>query len=474
MKVYIHTFGCQMNVRDSEAVHALLLANGYEVVASEIDADVMIVNTCSVRDKAEQKALGKLRCMVSSKQDHPLRIVGAIGCMAEHDNEDLFRRVKGLDFAIGPRRLASLPSVITALHTGKSRADNNDSCKQELPPQGIHGHTNKGISAFVTVVEGCSRGCAYCVVPKARGPERSRTVNHILEEIDSLVDAGIKEVTLLGQSVGSYGRDSDVGLDQFSSPLSLKEPFPRLLERVASTPDLPRVRFTSSHPSGITEELIRVMKNRPTVCEHVHLPLQSGSDRILKMMRRGYDASEYRDAARRLQSAIPGIAITTDIIIGFPTETDADFNATRSLMQDIQFDNSYIFKYSPRPHTDAALSPDDVPQDVKRNRHRILLEDQDLTGLEINKKLIGHEVEVLIEGVSQRNSTRWSGRTRTNKIVIVEPIETMNDPCMVDVRVERGMPQTLHGKVVRLAASYRIKRSTLEPLNAKGDAPCPH
>lgn len=456
MKVYIHTFGCQMNVRDSEAVHALLLANGHEVVPSESDADVMIVNTCSVRDKAVQKALGKLRCMASSKHDHPQKLVGAIGCMAEHDKEDLFRKVKGLDFAIGPRRLASLPSVIEAMSGGKNQA--NSRTEQAPPAHGIHGHTNKGISAFVTVVEGCSRGCAYCVVPRARGPERSRPVSQIMKEIHSLVDAGIREVTLLGQSVGSYGRDSDVGLDQYPSRLSLSEPFPRLLELVALTPNLPRVRFTSSHPSGITNELITVMKSMPTVCEHVHLPMQSGSDRILKMMKRGYDASEYGDAARRLQSAIPGIAITTDVIMGFPTETEADFNATRSLMKEIQFDNSYIFKYSPRPHTHAALSSDDVPQDVKKKRNKILLEDQDLVGLSINNKLVGQEVEVLIEGVSQKNSTRWSGRTRTNKIVIVEPIETMKGPCMVDVRVERGMPQTLHGKVVRLIAAYQTQK----------------
>ncbi|MEI6809240.1 MAG: tRNA (N6-isopentenyl adenosine(37)-C2)-methylthiotransferase MiaB [bacterium] len=456
MKAHIRTYGCQMNVRDSEAVSALLLGCGYEIVQDEAEADVIIVNTCSVRDNAENKALGKLRELIYSRRDHPGRIVGAIGCMAQRAREELFTKAKGLDFAIGPRRLASLPSVIETVRRGEGPV--LDVLETEERHESLSGHSNTGVTAFVTVVEGCSRGCTYCVVPAARGPETSRPIEHILTETRSVVSAGAVDITLLGQSVASYGRrTSSAVFDQHTSPLGLKEPFPRLLESVSQIPGIKRLRFISNHPSGITDELITVMRHTPSVCEHIHLPLQSGSDRLLGLMNRGYSVAEYRDAVHRLRSSIPGLAVTTDIIVGFPTETESDFNATRSFMEEIQFDNSYIFKYSPRPRTTAARWPDDVSQETKLIRNRIILEDQDRVGLRINQKLIGHEVEVLIEGTSLRNSTRWSGRTRTGKIVIVEAVDTMSGPCMAMVRIERAMPQTLYGTVIRHVASSGIE-----------------
>lgn len=444
-----------MNVRDSEAVSALLLGCGYEIVPSDTDADVIIVNTCSVRNKAEDKALGKLRELIYSKRDHPGRIVGAIGCMAQRAREELFTKAKGLDFAIGPRRLASLPSVIEAVRRGEGPL--LDVLETEDRQESLSGHSITGATAFVTVVEGCSRGCTYCVVPAARGPETSRPVDHILNEARSVIAAGAVDITLLGQNVASYGRRSaSVVLEQRTSPLGLKEPFPRLLESVSLIPGIKRLRFISNHPSGITDELIMVMRQTPSICEHMHLPIQSGSDRLLKLMNRGYSVSEYRDAVHRLRSALPGLALTTDIIVGFPTETELDFDATRSFMEEIQFDNSYIFKYSPRPRTTAAGWPDDVPQKTKLIRNRILLEDQDRVGLRINQELIGQEVEVLIEGASLRNSTRLSGRTRTGKIVIIEPVDTMSGPCMAQVKIDRAMPQTMYGTVVRHMAASAI------------------
>ncbi|MEI6970305.1 MAG: tRNA (N6-isopentenyl adenosine(37)-C2)-methylthiotransferase MiaB [bacterium] len=445
MKAHIRTYGCQMNERDSEAVGALLANAGFEIVTDETVADVVIVNTCSVRAKAEDKALGKLHNLAASKHAHPARIIGVIGCMARRTGAELFEKVKGLDFVIGPRRLSVLPAVIESIRNGGGAV--LDIIGKADEPANLSGHINTGIASFVTVVEGCSRGCTYCVVPEARGPETSRPATDIIEEIRTLVSAGVKEVTLLGQSVTSYGRKAGIGLEHRQSPLGLEEQFPRLLEGVATVPGLRRIRFASSHPSGVTVELARAMSSLPAICNHIHLPLQSGSDRILGLMRRGYSADEYREAVSRLRTAVPHLAITTDIIVGFPTETEADFDATRRLMEEIQFDNAYVFKYSPRPRTTAARWVDDVPPETKALRNQLLLEDLDRVGLSINQRLVGRDVEVLVEGESLRNRTRWSGRTSSGKIVIVEPVDGMSGPGMITVRIERAMPQTLYGTI---------------------------
>lgn len=449
MKFFIKTYGCQMNVRDSDAAGALLLRNGHTRADSEDDAEVVIVNTCCVRGKAEDKAIGKLGLLVAEKAAHSSKIVGAMGCMVERLKLDLFQKVPGLDFAVGARRLSEVGRAVELAKAGKKAIFYaSDSDKENARPDDLSCHEKKQGAAFVNVLFGCNRQCAYCVVPSVRGPEWSRSAESILREIEELAGNGVKEVTLLGQSVMSYGRENRVWPDGCSSPRGFVEPLARLLEAVNEIPALERIRFTSGHPSGCTSELIRAMAELPRVCEHLHLPVQSGSDRILKLMNRGYSADDYRRAVERLKDGVPGIAITTDIIVGFPSETDVDFRLTQELANEMRFDNAFIFKYSPRPGTPAAQMADDVPAETKMARNRILLEDQDRRSAAINRGLIGKDVEVLAEGLSLRNKSRWSGRTRANKIVVFEPTGSLTEGTTVNARIERAMPQTLYGKIM--------------------------
>ena len=446
MKFHIRTYGCQMNERDSEAVSSLLTRHSHNRVADESEAEIIIVNTCSVRAKAEDKALGKLGLLLAGKPDFPGRIVGAMGCMVQRLKSDIFEKIPGLHFAIGTHSLSHLPDVLDLVLAGKGPI--LDAGENGERSDDMCGHMEGSASMFVNILLGCDRNCTYCVVPKVRGKEWSRPANKILEEIRSAVSKGAREVILLGQSVMSYGRRNNVWPDNYVSGRGFKEPLPRLLEAVSKIDGLKRIRFTSGHSSGCTEELVRAMAELPAVCEHLHLPLQSGSDRILKMMCRGYTTDDYRRSVERLRAAVPCIAITTDVIVGFPSETIEDFEITRSFMKEIGFDNSFIFKYSSRPSTPAAQWADNVPADEKMRRNKVLLVDQDIRGLDINKKLVGNVVEVLVEGVSLRNTSRWAGRTRTNKIVAFEPVKDMSQGNPVNVKVERAMAQTLYGQVV--------------------------
>ncbi len=445
MTFYLHTYGCQMNVRDSEAVAARLEDAGHALARKETEADVILVNSCSVRGKAEDKAIGKLRELAAGKRDHPGRIVGVMGCMAQRLQMDLFTKVKGLDLAVGTRAAHHLPRLLRLVaKSGEPQAvfDNEDA---DLVP---HDHRQGGLSAFVTVLLGCNRRCTYCIVPDVRGPEFSRPPREILDEIRALTAGGVREITLLGQSVLNYGRTQNVWEDEPPGPGGYREPFPRLLEAAAGIPGLERLRFTSNHPSGCTQELARAMRELAPVCDHLHLPLQSGSDAVLKRMRRGYGVASYLEAVERLRRTLPDCALTSDIIVGFPGETEADFEATRDLMRRVAFDNTYIFKYSPRPGTPASLFQDDVPQEVKAERNRILLEEQDRIGQQRNKAWIGREVEVLVEGPSARNPARWAGRNRQNKIVIFSPREGLQPGHCVRVAIESARPQTLYGRVM--------------------------
>ena len=446
MTFRIHTYGCQMNVRDSEAVTALLEQAGHQPVADERKADLVLVNSCSVRGKAEDKAIGKLRLLVKGRRRHPARIVGVMGCMAQRLGTELFDLVPGLDFVVGTRAARHVPRLAEAAAAGAGpqailgRLDD---------PEVPHLHGQGALSAFVTVLLGCNRRCAYCIVPDVRGPEYSRPADEILSELATLAGEGVREVTLLGQSVLNYGRQkTDVWAGAAPSPRGFSEPFPRLLEAASAIPGIRRLRFTSSHPSGCTAELARAMAGLPPVCAHIHLPVQSGSNRILKLMRRGYTVEQYVAAVGRLRAAVPECAITTDVIVGFPGETEEDFEATRALYRQVGFDNSFIFKYSPRPGTPAADAADDVPDAVKDERNRILLEDQDRIGLACNERWIGRETEVLAEGPSLRNPARWSGRNGQNKIVLFEPRGALAPGALVRVRIDRAKPQTLYGRIV--------------------------
>ena len=445
MKFHIKTYGCQMNERDSEAVGAMLINNGYERAESEDDADIIIVNTCSVRQKAEDKAIGKLGLLTADKKNKT-RIVGMIGCMAQRLQNRVFDLVPGLDFAIGTQRLSKLPEILDSVLNSKGRVIETG-IGHEMDSM-LTGHESGRVTAFINILFGCDRGCAYCVVPAVRGEERSRPAFEIIDEVRKLAETGTKDVTLLGQSVMSYGRKNNVWSSDDVSRMGLHEPFPRLLEAVSNVEGMERVRFTSGHPSGCTEELVRCMAELPRVCEHLHLPLQSGSDRILKLMRRGYDTDQYRNVVGSLKCAVPGMAVTTDIIVGFPSETNEEFEMTRRFMQEIEFDNSFIFKYSSRPDTPAAAWVDDVSEEEKMRRNQVLLEEQDERLMIINEKLIGKHFETLIEGPSKRNPAFWSGRTRTNKIVVFEKRDGIMSGDMRNVIVERVTAQTLYGRLL--------------------------
>jgi tRNA-2-methylthio-N6-dimethylallyladenosine synthase len=446
LSVHIRTYGCQMNVRDSEAIGALLVRQGYRLTEREDEADVILINTCSVRGKAEDKAIGKLRLMGVEKRERPHLIVGAVGCMVQRIGRDALKRIDGLDFAVGTHRLSALPAVIEAIRAG--RGPIVDVGEEETEPEALAGHLSGQVLAFVNILLGCDRHCAYCIVPTVRGREWSRPAESVLREIRALAGDGVKEVTLLGQSVMSYGRANAVYPETPASRHGFTEPLPRLLEEVSGIPGIRRVRFTSGHPSGCTEELARAMGELKGVCNHLHLPVQSGSDRILKAMRRGYTAETYLAAVARLRAAVPSLALTSDVIVGFPGETEADFEQTRILMDAAGFDNAYIFKYSPREGTPAADMVDDVAPDEKMRRNHVLLEDQDRRGLDLNRVLVGKVVEVLAEGPSLRNQDRWAGRTTTSKITIFEPRAAIEAGDTVRVLVERVGPQTLYGSVV--------------------------
>lgn len=445
MRCYFKTYGCQMNERDSEAVAALLRRSGHVLTETEAEADVVIVNTCSVRGKAEDKALGKLG-LLSARRENGLRVVGAMGCMVQRMGARIFEKVPGLDFAVGPRRSAGIPELLDRILAGERHL--LDCAEDDKAVHELGWHLDGPVSGFVNILLGCDRRCAYCIVPDVRGREWSRPAVDIVDEVGRLVKGGCREVTLLGQSVMSYGRKQDAFAADESSPGGYHEPLPRLLEAVSQVDGLARIRFTSGHPSGCTPELVRAMFELGPVCEHLHLPVQSGSDRILARMRRGYTVADYRLAVERLRKAMPAMALTTDVIVGFPSETDAEFEQTRRFMDEIGFDNAFIFKYSPRPGTPAAAWPDDVPDAEKMRRNQVLLEDQERRGLALNRRLIGTVQEVLVEGPSRRNPHRWSGRTRGNKIVIFPKPQPVVPGAVVSVHIDKVRAQTLYGELV--------------------------
>lgn len=433
-----------MNERDSESAAALLMESGYEEAASEADADLVIVNTCSVREKAEDKALGKLGLLVKGlkrKKEHV--VVGAMGCMVQRMGDELLKKVKGLDFGIGPRSLPVLPEVIERALAGGAGAVVLDDVEHGV----LTSHRTGAVSAYINILIGCDRRCSYCIVPDVRGSEWSRAGVDVIEEVRMLADQGVKEITFLGQSVMSYGRKNEVWAEGAPSKMGFSEPLPRLLESADAVEGIKRLRFTSGHPSGCTDELSRAVASLDSVCEHMHVPVQSGSDRILSSMGRGYAADDYRMAIGRIRARTPGLALTTDVIVGYPGETGAEFEMTRQLMGEMQFDNAFIFKYSPRPGTRAADMEDNVSAAEKARRNAVLLQDQDSRGTALNEQYIGRRVEVLVEGVSLRNSERWAGRSRENKIVVFEAVEGVERGSVVHVLIDRAGPQTLYGKI---------------------------
>ena len=441
MNIYIKTYGCQMNERDSDAAAAMLAADGHTIVDSEDQADLILLNTCSVRDQAERKAIGKLGILKRLKEEHPHLLFGIMGCMAQRCGEELLKTVPHLNFVVGTDRIHELPEIVALLPAPRKIAATGHDNLNDV--DGIDAHLRRSFSDFITIMRGCNRYCSYCIVPYVRGRERSRSPESILEEARKLAEAGVKEIMLLGQNVAAYGIDGIHFPDTVS-------PFADLLEKLAEIDGIRRIRFTSPHPAFFNTRLIDAIAKTPKVCKSVHLPLQSGSDRILKAMNRPYTAEQYLHIVDSLKGKCGEIAFSTDIIVGFPGETDADFEATRAVLKRVAYDNAFIFKYSPRKGTKAAEQMvDDVPQSVKEERNRILLEDLAECSERANLPFVGRTIEVLAEGVSKRNAARWCGRSDLNKLVVFEPDGQIRPGDLVPVRIDHATAMTLFGKLVR-------------------------
>lgn len=464
MKFLIRTYGCQMNVRDSEAVGALLEAAGHVRVAEESDAELVIVNSCTVRDMAERKAIGKCGNLIAVKEGRGrsrppvggcVKVVGLMGCAVKRMGAAVFKVLPGLDFAVGPRRFGLIPHLVERCLAGERRI-------LEVPdddevPEGLGAHPDVSRSAegfaayqsYVTVLLGCDNRCSYCIVPDVRGHEYSRPAREVVAEVRALAARGVKEVCLLGQSVLRYGMRNKAWTEADApSPGGYKEAFPRLLEALNEIEGLERIRFTSAHPRGCTDELVRAYREFPKACRHLHLPVQSGSDRVLEEMGRHYTRAEYLAAVAKLRAFDPEFAVTTDVIVGYPGETEADFEETRTLMEEAGFDNAFVFKYSPRPGTRSAALPDDVSTEEKERRDQVLLADQQKRGLERNRRLVGTIRQVLLEGPSLRNAARWSGRDSGNRIVVFEPVRPVRCGEFALVRIVEAHPQILVGELV--------------------------
>jgi tRNA-2-methylthio-N6-dimethylallyladenosine synthase len=448
-KFFIKTYGCQMNERDSEQVAHSLIARGYERADSEQEADVVLLNTCSVRDMADQKALGKMGMLGRIANERPHVVFGFLGCMAQARGASLLKNLPHVDLVVGTQKFHRVADYVDdALERKLTRAMDDPrfsivDVDEEPGSQSTIRHQQlapKQATAFVSIMQGCNMHCTFCIVPQTRGAERSRTIEQILAEVRELVSRGVKEVTLLGQIVNLYGRH------EFPK-IGNKSPFVQLLDAVHEIEGLQRLRFTSPHPIGFREDLIDAYGRLPKLVDHLHLPVQSGSNRILKAMHRTYTAEKYADLVRQVRDARKGIAITTDIIVGFPGETDDDFNQTRALVEKIKFDNAFVFRYSPRRDTPAAGMADQVDERIKERRNHHLLEIVNESARRINERLVGRTLEVLCEGPSKTNRSRLMGRTRTNKIVLFEGPEEFVG-VLVDVRIERATGFSLYGTPV--------------------------
>lgn len=440
--VYIKTYGCQMNERDSEAVAAQLVAKGYTLARSEGVADVILLNTCSVRDMAEQKALHKMEVlMYESRKRRPDVVLGFLGCMAQRRGQELIDRLPDVDLVVGTQKFHRTADYLDEILSGQRQkvvevaveARSEGAIREHL----LDGNGRKSVSAFVSIMQGCNQYCTFCIVPYTRGEERSRTIEDIVAECRELVARGVKEITLLGQIVTSYGK-REIGSQDGKSA------FVQLLEAVHEVEGIERVRFTSPHPKGYGDDLVVAYERLPRLVESAHIPVQSGSDRVLKLMHRGYTRERYLEIIRKLRAVKPNIGITTDFIVGFPGETEADFEESLSLVREAQFDQAYLFKYSERRDTPAAAMPDQVPSDVREERlERLLALVNEVAGRRY-EALVGQRVEILVEGPSKKNQERLTGRTRCNKIVVFEGADRHVGQVM-DVKVTRAGSFTLYG-----------------------------
>lgn len=445
-RVFIKTYGCQMNERDSEAVAEMLAMDGYEVVADEAVADVVLINTCAVRELAEQKAIGKVVHVFERRRKQSALRVGIMGCMAQHRGRGLLKSLPGLDLVVGTQQIHHIPEMLDKLFaeqpdSGAKHCTIVETGAEDGSQSAIRLHSGiRKPSAFVSIMQGCNMRCTYCIVPRTRGRERCRSIDDIVTECAALAANGTREVTLLGQIVTSYGRRE--------IPVNCgKSPFVQLIEAVAGIDGIERIRFTSPHPRGFKDDLVDAFRRIPKLMPSVNLPIQSGSDTILRAMNRPYSAERYFEIVDSLKAAVPDIYISTDVIVGFPNETEEDFQKTVEAFDRVRFDMAYIFKYSPRPGSPGGSLADNVPEEVKVARNEKLMERLGVYSIERNKRLIGTVQQVLVEGPAKRGENRYAGRNPGGRKVIFNSGRDVSGE-IVSVKIDKATVTTVEGERV--------------------------
>jgi tRNA-2-methylthio-N6-dimethylallyladenosine synthase len=433
-----------MNERDSEALAEMLALDGYAMVDDEYDADVILLNTCAVRELAEEKPIGKVRHLVTRRKKQPALKIGVLGCMAQNRGRTLLKKLPGLDLIVGTQQLHHIPAILDDLFAIRDEAGDKHRPIVELGAEegsqnaiSLHSRKKKP-SAFVSIMQGCNMRCTYCIVPKTRGRERCRMMEDIVEECRILAARGTKEVTLLGQIVTSYGRREIPVRDG-------KSPFVQLIEAVAAVEGIERIRFTSPHPRGFREDLVDAFRRIPKLMPCVNLPIQSGSDTVLRAMNRPYSAERYFEIVDSLKKAVPGICITTDVIVGFPNETEEDFERTVEAFERVRYDMAFIFKYSPRPGSPGGSLADNVPEEVKDVRNQKLLDLLGVYSMERNQSLVGSVQDILVEGPARRGAGCWQGRNPGGRKVIFPcPGDSVGE--IVPVRITKASVTAVEGE----------------------------
>ena len=426
---HISTFGCQMNLADSSTLVSSLISRGYRRVETEAEADVIVFNTCSVREKAEERVMGRLAEVHRYKLERPAVKIAVVGCMSQRMGDDLKRQVPYVDYVLGTDRVFDLPDVIAG-NEGTSAimtAFGHENMDMIAPQR------ERSYSAYVTISRGCDNYCTYCIVPYVRGKERAHSADHIIESIRKMIDEGVVEFTLLGQNVNSYRHD--------------ETDFPMLLRRIVKETTAPRVRFMTSHPKDLSQELVEVMAEEPRIMPHIHLPMQSGSDRVLRKMGRAYTIEHYLKIVDYIRSLLPYVSLTTDLIVGFPTETDQEYEQTLAAVRQIRFDTAFMFRYSIRPGTTAAKLEDDIPEAVKIARLNKLISIQKGISVEQNQREVGQVRMSLVEGRSRRSQDRMRARTEGNKTILFRSEKQIDEGAIVPIRVVTADAFTLHGEL---------------------------
>jgi len=432
-KYYIETYGCQMNVYDSELVAGILEEKDYQPAESYEEADAIFVNTCAIREGAEQRVLARLGQFKTRKDAASDTVIGVLGCMAQNLKDKILTEQPCVDFVLGPDTYRNLSGLLDQYHRDEETFINTRLSRHEVY-DGMFPSRQEGINAWIAISRGCDKFCTFCIVPFTRGRERSRPVESITEEVRRVTDQGFVEITLLGQNVNSYRHD--------------RYRFPDLLQAVAAVEGVKRIRYTSPHPRDVDDSLLQVMRDTPRICNHIHLPVQAGSTEVLRRMNRTYTRDEYLRLVDKIRTYLPECGLTTDLIVGFPGETGAQFRETLSLMEEVRYDNAFMFKYSPRPYTKAVEFPDSVPEEEKSRRLQEVIDLQNTITLENNRRLIGSTAAVLVEKDSKKSDQQWMGRTDENRVVVFDKNgELPRD--VVSLRIADAHGVTLFGEHVR-------------------------